>query len=88
MVLTLVSERRSAIYSDRPKLILLGEILTGGMFIVFSPYGPVYVVKLVTDFTPADMRSKGGARCAVLYTKASTSELSRSISRSKLNPQL
>jgi hypothetical protein len=41
MALTIVSERRSAIYSDRPKLIMLGEILTGGMFMVLSSYGPV-----------------------------------------------
>ncbi|KAI0700095.1 cytochrome P450 [Cytidiella melzeri] len=32
-------DRRSQIYSDRPRLIMAGEILTGGIFMVFARWG-------------------------------------------------
>ncbi|KAI0700086.1 cytochrome P450 [Cytidiella melzeri] len=35
-------DRRSNIYSDRPRLIMAGEILTGGIFMVFARYGEVW----------------------------------------------
>nr|F1SY62.1 RecName: Full=Cytochrome P450 monooxygenase 58 [Postia placenta Mad-698-R]BAK09406.1 cytochrome P450 [Postia placenta] len=35
-------ERKSTIYSDRPRFIMAGEILTGGMLIVFTGYGKVW----------------------------------------------
>ncbi|PPQ68804.1 hypothetical protein CVT26_001719 [Gymnopilus dilepis] len=34
-------DRRSNIYSDRPRFIVAGEILTGGLAIVFARYGPM-----------------------------------------------
>lgn len=34
-------DRRSSIYSDRPRFVMAGEILTGGMVIGFAKYGPV-----------------------------------------------
>ncbi|KAJ7146022.1 cytochrome P450 [Mycena epipterygia] len=33
-----LTERRSAIYSDRPRFIMASEILTGGMNLAFAPY--------------------------------------------------
>ncbi|KAF4621791.1 hypothetical protein D9613_012201 [Agrocybe pediades] len=35
-------ERRSHLYSSRPRLIMAGEILTDGMFMAFSLYGPLW----------------------------------------------
>ncbi|KAI0757948.1 cytochrome P450 [Fomes fomentarius] len=35
-------DRRSTIYSDRPKSIMAGEILTGGVFLVFTRYGELW----------------------------------------------
>ncbi|KIJ64543.1 hypothetical protein HYDPIDRAFT_111879 [Hydnomerulius pinastri MD-312] len=35
-------DRRSNIYSDRPRLIMPGEILTGGIYMVFARYGDVW----------------------------------------------
>ncbi|KAJ6573863.1 cytochrome P450 [Mycena vulgaris] len=35
-------DRRSTIYSDRPRLIMASEILTGGIFMVFAKYGEVW----------------------------------------------
>ncbi|KAI0088548.1 cytochrome P450 [Irpex rosettiformis] len=35
-------DRRSNIYSDRPRLIMAGEILTGGIFMVFARYSDVW----------------------------------------------
>ena len=32
-------DRRSRIYSDRPRMIVASEILTGGMVIVLSQFG-------------------------------------------------
>ena len=37
------SDRRSNIYSDRPRYIMAGEILTGGIFVAFAGYGELYV---------------------------------------------
>ena len=34
-------DRRSSLYSDRPRLIMASEILTGGIFMVFAKYGEV-----------------------------------------------
>lgn len=34
-------DRRSAIYSDRPRFIMAAEILTGGMLVGFAKYGPM-----------------------------------------------
>jgi hypothetical protein len=31
-------ERRAAIYSDRPRSIIAGEILAGGLMLVFTRY--------------------------------------------------
>ncbi|KAF5343053.1 hypothetical protein D9758_011137 [Tetrapyrgos nigripes] len=35
-------DRRSVIYSDRPRFIMASEILTGGMLVGFANYGPVW----------------------------------------------
>ncbi|TDL16829.1 cytochrome P450 [Rickenella mellea] len=35
-------DRRSNVYSDRPRFIMAGEILTGGIFIAFSGYGELW----------------------------------------------
>ncbi|TFK64025.1 cytochrome P450 [Pluteus cervinus] len=35
-------DRRSTIYSDRPRFIMAGEILTGGIFQPFQPYGELW----------------------------------------------
>ncbi|KIY43086.1 hypothetical protein FISHEDRAFT_54191 [Fistulina hepatica ATCC 64428] len=35
-------DRCSGIYSDRPCFIMAGELLTGGIFMVFAPYGEVW----------------------------------------------
>ncbi|KAJ7122958.1 cytochrome P450 [Mycena epipterygia] len=35
-------DRRSTIYSDRPRFVMAGEILTGGIFIAFSGYGELW----------------------------------------------
>ena len=35
-------DRRSTIYSDRPKSVMAGEILTGGVFLVFTIYGELW----------------------------------------------
>ncbi|KAJ7170774.1 cytochrome P450 [Mycena crocata] len=35
-------DRRSTIYSDRPRLIMANEILTGGIFMIFAKYGDVW----------------------------------------------
>ncbi|KAF5343067.1 hypothetical protein D9758_011141 [Tetrapyrgos nigripes] len=35
-------DRRSAVYSDRPRFIMAGEILTGKIFIAFSGYGELW----------------------------------------------
>ncbi|THU86529.1 cytochrome P450 [Dendrothele bispora CBS 962.96] len=35
-------DRRSTIYSDRPRFIMAGEILTGRIFIAFSGYGELW----------------------------------------------
>ncbi|KAJ7610296.1 cytochrome P450 [Mycena polygramma] len=35
-------DRRSTIYSDRPRLIMASEILTGGIFMVFARYGEIW----------------------------------------------
>ncbi|KAF9557275.1 cytochrome P450 [Agrocybe pediades] len=35
-------DRRSNLYSDRPRLIMASEILTGGIFMVFARYGTVW----------------------------------------------
>ncbi|KAJ7671941.1 cytochrome P450 [Mycena rosella] len=35
-------DRRSTIYSDRPRLIMASEILTGGIFMIFAKYGEVW----------------------------------------------
>ncbi|KAF7359170.1 Cytochrome P450 [Mycena sanguinolenta] len=35
-------EKRSAIYSDRPRFIMGGEILTGGMLMPFATYGELW----------------------------------------------
>lgn len=35
-------DRRSNIYSDRPRLIMASEILTGGIFMIFTKYGDVW----------------------------------------------
>ncbi|KAJ7139436.1 cytochrome P450 [Mycena epipterygia] len=35
-------DRRSTIYSDRPRLVMASEILTGGIFMVFAKYGEVW----------------------------------------------
>ncbi|KAJ7482249.1 cytochrome P450 [Mycena galericulata] len=32
-------ERRSSLYSDRPRFVMASEILTGGMNLAFAPYG-------------------------------------------------
>lgn len=34
-------DRRSIIYSDRPRFIMAAEILTGGMLVGFANYGSV-----------------------------------------------
>jgi hypothetical protein len=39
----LSSERRSNIYSSRPRMIMAGEILTSNMFLGFLQYGDLYV---------------------------------------------
>ncbi|KAJ7163864.1 cytochrome P450, partial [Mycena crocata] len=35
-------DRRSVIYSDRPRFIMAAEILTGGMLVGFARYGPLW----------------------------------------------
>ncbi|RPD81420.1 cytochrome P450 [Lentinus tigrinus ALCF2SS1-7] len=35
-------DRRSTIYSDRTQSVMAGEILTGGVFLVFTPYGELW----------------------------------------------
>ncbi len=37
------SDRRSQIYSSRPRFIMASEILTGSMFFPFLPYNDAYV---------------------------------------------
>ena len=32
-------DKRSAIYSDRPRLVMASEILTGGIALPFTAYG-------------------------------------------------
>ena len=44
-------DRRSTIYSSRPRFIMAGEILTGGVFIAFSAYGELCVVILFLAIT-------------------------------------
>ncbi|KDR81197.1 hypothetical protein GALMADRAFT_116228 [Galerina marginata CBS 339.88] len=41
-VATELLDRRSATYSSRPRFIMSGEILTGGIFIAFSVYGELW----------------------------------------------
>jgi len=41
-VVTDLLDNKSTIYSDRPRFIMAGEILTGGIFIAFSGYGPLW----------------------------------------------
>lgn len=36
-------DRRANIYSDRPRLIMGNEILSGGLFSAFLPYGDMWV---------------------------------------------
>lgn len=36
-------DRRASKYSDRPRSIVAAEILTGGLFFVFTRYSEVYV---------------------------------------------
>lgn len=36
-------DRRANIYSDRPKNIVAGDLLTGGLFIAFAGYTAMYV---------------------------------------------
>jgi hypothetical protein len=38
-VATELLDRRANTYSDRPRLIVAGEILCGGLFTAFIPYG-------------------------------------------------
>ncbi|KAJ7834053.1 cytochrome P450, partial [Mycena olivaceomarginata] len=39
-------DRRSTIYSDRPRLIMASEILTGGIFMVFARYGEMWMAQM------------------------------------------
>ena len=39
-----ITDRRSNVYSDRPRFIMASEILTGGIFMVFASYGEVFVL--------------------------------------------
>ncbi|KAE9397734.1 cytochrome P450 [Gymnopus androsaceus JB14] len=41
-VVTELLEKRSTIYSDRPRFIMAHEILTGGIFIAFSGYNAIW----------------------------------------------
>lgn len=36
-------DRRANIYSDRPRNIVAGDILTGGLFMAFTNHNDVYV---------------------------------------------
>ena len=38
------TDRKSNIYSDRPRLVMASEILTGGIFMVFAAYTEVWVL--------------------------------------------
>ena len=42
-------DRRTNIYSDRPRLIVAHEILCGGLVSAFMPYGDLLVVTLSSD---------------------------------------
>ena len=42
-----IIDRRSATYSDRPRLIVAGELMTGGMALAFMPYGQRYEASLL-----------------------------------------
>jgi hypothetical protein len=45
-----VLDRRASVYSDRPRLVVAHEILSGGLFAAFIPYGDLLVPLYVSNF--------------------------------------
>jgi len=37
-------DRRATVYSDRPRMIVANEILSGGLFVTFIRYGDLSVI--------------------------------------------
>ena len=37
-------DRRATVYSDRPRMIVANEILSGGLFVTFIRYGDLCVI--------------------------------------------
>jgi hypothetical protein len=37
-------DRRANIFSSRPRMIVADEILTGGLYVAFMPYGDRFVI--------------------------------------------
>lgn len=35
----IMTDRRSILYSDRPRLVMVGEIMTEGLHLAFARYG-------------------------------------------------
>jgi hypothetical protein len=62
-------DRRANIYSDRPRLIMGNEILSGGLFSAFLPYGDVWVY-CISPPTGVDFPLIAGAVHDELLTKA------------------
>ena len=52
-----VIDRKSNIYSDRPRLVMASEILTGGIFMVFAAYTEVYESSFFHPPTLAHLRA-------------------------------
>ncbi|KAI0700081.1 cytochrome P450 [Cytidiella melzeri] len=70
-------DRRSQTYSDRPRLIMAGEILTGGVFMVFTRWGNVlrnmrraahdsFNPKAVSKYQPIQAKAAAQAACRMI----------------------
>jgi hypothetical protein len=51
-------DRRANIYSGRPRLIVAGEILCGGLFMAFMPYGEQCVDHLLLIVAKKESKKK------------------------------
>jgi hypothetical protein len=75
-------DRRANIYSDRPRLIVADEILCGGLFIAFMPYGEQCVDHLLLIVAKKESK-KNSTRiltstvCAALVALHATGSQSR-----------
>jgi hypothetical protein len=76
-------DRRANIYSDRPRLIVAGEILCGGLFMAFMPYGEQCVDHLLLIVAKKESKKKKNQTtltstvCAALVALHATGSQSR-----------